>query len=139
MTNEHYLIVSYFLFGLLSLALGLAAYRVLRHSFAAIAEAVASLRATMLRRTLVLSLALAAFLGFISVDYRGGCGKPYEDTVNDRGYLHQINRQQLQHAGNLIVFTVLVWAFLMVILLGVWRRKKEEASSGEQPRSGGMG
>ena len=127
MTNEHYLIVSYFVFGLVSLALGVAAYRVLRRPFAAIAEAVAGLRGAMLRRTLALSLALAAVLGFVSINYRG-CGKSYDDIVKDRAYTEQINQLQLQHAGNWIVFAVLAWAFLTVVFLAVWRKKQEPGS-----------
>ena len=127
MTNEHYLIVSYFVFGLVSLALGVAAYRVLRRPFAAIAEAVAGLRGAMLRRTLALSLALAAVLGFVSINYRG-CGKSYDDIVKDRAYMEQINQLQLQHAGNWIVFAVLAWAFLTVVFLAVWRKKQEPGS-----------
>jgi len=137
MSNEHYLIVSYFVFALVSLALGVAAYRVLRRPFAAIAEAVAGLRGVMLRRTLALSLALAAVLGFLSVSYVD-CNRGYDQIVKDRSLMDEINRQQLQHAGNWIVFAVLAWGFMVVVLLAIWRRKKQQEGSGDQARSGGI-
>jgi len=125
MTNDCYLIVTYFLFAIASLSLGVAAYRVLRRPFEAVAEAVAGMRAATLKRTLALSITLAAVLGFLSVSYLD-CNKGYDEIVKDRSYMDQINRQQLQHAGNWIVFAVLAWGFLVVILLAVWRRKKQE-------------
>jgi ABC-type uncharacterized transport system permease subunit len=125
MSNEHYLIASYFVVGFVSLALGVAAYRVLRQPFAAVAEATAGRRATLLKRTLALSLVLAAILGFISVNYRA-CGKSYDDVVKDRDYLQEINRQQLQHASNWIVAALFASAFLVVILLAIRRRKNQE-------------
>jgi hypothetical protein len=134
MTNEHYLIVSYFLVGFLSLGIGVAANRMLRRPFAIIAEAVAGKDSVLLKRPLALSLALGAVLGFLSVSYRA-CGMSYEEIVKDRSYLVQVNRQQLQRAADWIVYAVFAWAFLVVILLGVWRRRKEE-SSGEQPLTG---
>jgi hypothetical protein len=127
MTNEHYLIVSYFLFGLVSLLLGVSAYCVLRRSFAVIAEAVAGLRVAMLRRTLALSLALAAVLGFLSVSYRG-CGMSYEEILKERSYLVQKNQEQLQGAGNWIAGTVLVWGVVVVIGLVAVRRKEESSA-----------
>ena len=69
MTNEHYLVVSYFLVAFVSLGLGVLVYRVLRTPFAAIAELVAAgkFRATILKRVLSVSLTMAALLGFLSV------------------------------------------------------------------------
>jgi len=125
MSNEHYLIVSYFVVGFASLSLGVAAYRVLRRPFAAIAEAVAGkVRSALLKRTLALSLALAAVLGFLSVNYKS-CGVSYEDVVKDRSYLVQKNQEQLQGAGNWIAYTVLAWGVVVVIGLVAVRRKEE--------------
>jgi len=129
MTNEHYLIVSYFLFGLVSLALGVAAYRVLQRPFAAIAEAVAGrFRSSILKRALAVSMAMAAVVGFLSVSYRG-CGMSYEQIVKDRSYLEQVNRHQLQSTGNWIVYAVFAWGFVVVICLAVLRRKKESSGN----------
>jgi hypothetical protein len=135
MTNAHYLIVSYFAFGFLSLGLGAAAYWVLRRPFAAIAETVAGrFRSSLLKRVLAVSMTSAAVLGFLSVSYtQQGCGKSYEQVVEDRGYMQQVNRQQLQGAGNWIAYTACAWGIIVVICLVVGRRKEE--GPGDQRRS----
>lgn len=130
MTNEHYLVVSYFLVSFVSLGLGVVVYRVLRTPFAAIAELVAGkFRATILKRALSVSLAMAAVLGFLSVSYT--CGMNYEQVVKDRDYMVQVNREQLQGAGNWIVYVVLGWGFVVAICLAVLRTKKPERN--DQP------
>jgi hypothetical protein len=128
MTNEHYLIVSYFLFGFVSLSLGVAAYCVLRRPFAAIAEAVAGqFRSSILKRALAVSMTMAAVVGFLSVSYtQQACGKSYEQIVKDRSFLVQMNEQQLQAASDWIVYAVFAWCVVVVICLAVLRRKKEE-------------
>ena len=130
MTNDRYLIVSYFVLALVSLSLGVAAYLVLRRPFAAIAEAVAGgTRRTILKRVLAVSMTMAAVLGFLSVSYtQEGCGRTYEEVVKDRGYLVQINRQQFQSASDWTVYAVFAWAIVVVICLAVLRRKKEETT-----------
>jgi hypothetical protein len=125
MTNEHYLIVSYFVVALVSLGLGVAADCVLRKPFAAIGEAAAGKsRLRTWKRTLTLSLTLAAALGFLSVSYPG-CGKSYAEIVEDRSYLAQMNREQLQAASDWVVYTVLAWCLVVVICLVVMRRKEQ--------------
>lgn len=125
MTNEHYLIVSYFVVALVSIGLGVAADRVLRGPFAAICEAVTSKsRLSTWKRTLTLSMTMAAVLGFLSVRYRG-CGKSYAEIVNDRSYLVQMNREQLRATSDWIVYAVFAWCLVVVICLVVVRRKEK--------------
>jgi hypothetical protein len=130
MTNGHYLIVSYFLFGLVSLGLGVAAYLVLRRPFAAIAEAVAGgFRSSILKRALAVSMALAAVLGFLSVSYtqRGCTTYKYEQVIEDRSYLVEVNQQQLQSAGNWIACAVFASGVVVLICLVALRRKEESS------------
>jgi len=130
MSNEHYLIVSYFLFGLVSLGLGVAAYLVLRRSFAAIADAVAGrFRSSILKRTLAVSMTLAAVLGFLSVSYtqRGCSTYNYEQVIEDRSYLVQVNQQQLQRSSDWIVYAVFASGVVVLICLVVLRRKEESS------------
>jgi hypothetical protein len=127
MTNERYLIVSYFLFGLLSLGLGVAAFRVLRRPFSAVAETVAGkFRSPILKRALAVSLTMAAVLGFLSVNYRA-CGMSYEEVVKDRSYLEQVNRQQLQGTADWIVYAVFAWGVVVLICLVALRRKEDSS------------
>jgi len=131
MTNEHYLIVSYFVVALVSLGLGVAAERALRGPFAAICEAVTGKsRLSTWKRTLTLSMTMAAVLGFLSVSYRG-CGKSYAEIVEDRSYLVQMNREQLQAASDWIVYAVFAWCLVVVICLVVVRRKEKGSAVNE--------
>jgi hypothetical protein len=126
MTNEHYLIVSYFSVAFVSVCLGVVVHRLLRAPFAAIAEAVAGrLRATALKRTLSVALTMAAVLGFVSVNYKG-CGKNYDEVVKDRGYLVQMNQEQLNSTVDWIVYAVFGWGVVVVICLATARRKEPE-------------
>ena len=118
MSNEHYLIVSYFLVAFVSLGLGIAVYRVLRSPFAAIADAVTGrLRSRVLTRALGVFMTLAAVLGFLSVSYtEKGC-MSYEAVVKNRDYLVQINQRQLQRTGDWIVSAVFLWCIVVLICL----------------------
>jgi hypothetical protein len=128
MSNGHYLIVSYFLFGLVSLGLGAAAYLVLRRPFAAIADAVAGrFHSSILKRALAVSLPLAAVLGFLSVSYtqRGCSTYNYEQVINDRSYLVEVNQQQLQHSSEWVVYVVFASGVVVLICLVILRKKEE--------------
>jgi len=117
-SNEHYLIVSYFVVGLVSLCLGIAVYRVLRTPFAAIAEAATGrLRSRVLTRALGIFMTLAAALGFLSVSYtEKGC-MSYEAVVKNRDYLVQVNQQQLQRTADWTVAAVFLWCVVVLICL----------------------
>ncbi len=126
MSNEHYLIVSYFLVAFVSLCLGAVAYRALRTPFAAIAELVAGTSSTILKRALAVSMTMAAVLGFLGVSYtQKGCMN-YEHVVKNRDYLVQLNREQLQGTGNWIVYAVFTWCVVVLICLLVLRNKESE-------------
>ncbi|HUM03961.1 MAG TPA: hypothetical protein VLT90_00775 [Terriglobales bacterium] len=129
MSNEHYLIASYFLVALVSLCLGVLAYRALRAPFAAIADLVAGRTgSTILKRALAASMTMAAVVGFLSVSYtQRGCMK-YEQVVKSRDYLVQVNREQLQGTGNWIVYAVFAWCVVILICLLVLRKKETEHS-----------
>jgi hypothetical protein len=121
-SNEHYLIVSYFLVGLVSLCLGIAVYRVLRTPFAAIAEAATGrLRSRVLTRALGFCMTLAAVLGFLSVSYnQRGCVS-YEQVIKNRYSLVQNSKEQLQGTGEWIVSAVFLWCIVVLICLVVLR------------------
>jgi hypothetical protein len=128
-SNERYLIVSYFLVGLVSLSLGIAVYRVLRAPFAAIAEAVTGRgRSRLLTRALGVSTSLAGVLGFLSVSYtqRSCSTLSYERVVESRDYLVQINQQQLQKTGDWIVSAIVLWCTVVTICLIALRRARDK-------------
>jgi len=122
-SNEHYLIVSYFLAGLVSLCLGTAVYRVLRAPFAAIAEAAAGrFRSRVLTRALGVFMTLAAVLGFLSVSYnQRGC-MSYEQVIKNRYFLEQNTKQQLQRTADWTVAAVFFGCVVVLICLIALRR-----------------
>lgn len=122
MSNERYLIVSYFLVGVVSLCLGIVTYRVLRSPFAAIAEAATGrLRSRALTRALGIFMTLSAVLGFLSVSYnQRGCVS-YEQVIKNRYLLEQNNKEQLQATANWIVAAVFLWCIVVLICVLAWR------------------
>jgi len=121
-SNEHYLIVSYFLFVLVSLCLGVAVYRILRTPLAAIAEsATARFGSQLLTRAMAVCMTIAAVAGFLSVSYtQKGC-RSYEQVVKDREYLIQMNQEQVARTSDWLVWAVFVWCLVVLFCLLAWR------------------
>ena len=68
---------------------------------------------------------MAAVLGFLSVSYTS-CGKNYDQIVNNREYLVEVNRKQLQSTGDWVVYAVFAWGVVVVICLAAARKKEPE-------------
>jgi len=122
-SNEHYLIVSYFLFALVSLCMGVAVYRILRTPFAAIAEsATARFGSRLLTRVMAVCMTIAAVVGFLGVSYtQKGC-RSYEQVIKDREYLIQMNQQQVARTSDWLVWAVFLWCIVVLFCLLAWRR-----------------
>jgi hypothetical protein len=123
MTNEHYLVVSYFGGAVISLVIGLAAFFWLRIPLRGIATALPwkELR-ELLSRLFPLGIVLPALLGFISVSYRGCNLQEYEKIVAERSYLVSKSQQQISASLTYVVWAVFAWSALIAILLAVKRR-----------------
>jgi len=139
MSNERYLIVSYFVFAVVCLGLGLLVYLILRKPFEGIAEAIVGNRSTILKRALVVSLTAAASLGFLGFSYnQKGCVS-YEQVISNRYFLVDANVEQVQGAADWIVGTVFVWGVVIVIgLAAVKNRKAGELRNSIGPTSRGQ-
>lgn len=117
MTNERYLIVSYFLAAALSAGLGILVYLFLRRPFSSVADAASGRRLpSLLKRLLPCGLVFPALLGFISVSYQG-CNKTYEQVVESRDYLIQKNQEQISSALLYILGAVLFWDVIVLLTL----------------------
>ncbi len=123
MSNDHFLIVSYFLVGAVTLGLGVVVYRVLRNPFAAVAEAVAGkFGSRILTRVLAACMTLAGVVGFLSISYtQQGCWN-YEQVVKNRDYLVQMNQQQLDRTSDWIIAAVFLWCVVVLLCLVAGRR-----------------
>jgi len=123
MSNERYLIVSYFLVAVVCLGMGILAYGILRRPFERIAEAIVGSRGAVLKRALAVSMT-AAVLGFLGFSYnQKGCVS-YQQIVSNRYFLETANVEQVQGAADWIAWTVLAWGVVVVICLAVLRKNK---------------
>lgn len=122
MSNERYLIVSYFFFAVVCLGMGVLAYGILRRPFERIAEATLGGRSPVLKRVLALTMTAAGALGFLGFSYnQKGC-TTYEQVVSNRYFLVQANVEQVQGAADWMVWTVLAWGVVVVICLTTLRK-----------------
>ncbi len=118
MTNERYLIASYFVGVGLSAGLGTLVYLFLRHPFDGLADAVRGKRLpSMLKRLLPCGLLFPALLGFVSVSYRGCNRTTYEEIVQSRQYLIQKNQEQISSTLFFILVAVLFWDVIVLLIL----------------------
>ena len=118
MTNDHYLILSYFVCATLSVVLGTLAYLFFRHPFAALATATSQNRLrSALKRLFPLGLVFPAVLGFVSVSYISCNRTSYEEIVQSRAYLFSKNQEQISSILLSIVTAVLVWDVVIIFVL----------------------
>jgi hypothetical protein len=129
MTNERYLIASYFAGAALSAGLGSMVYLFLRHPFGGVADAASGKGLTsMLKRLLHWGLLLPALLGFVSVSYQG-CGRhSYEEIVQDRSYLVEKNQEQISSVLIYILVAIVFWDVIVLLVL------KHAQNSGNDPQ-----
>lgn len=123
MSNELYLIVSYFLSAFVCLGLGVLAYWILRRPFERIAEATVGSRGAVLKRWLAVSMTAAAVLGFLGFSYtQNGCVS-YQQVISSRNVLVEANVEQVQGATDWIACTVLAWGVVVVICLKALQKR----------------
>ena len=117
MSNERYLIISYFGFAALCLGLGVLIAQILRKPFEAIVDATVGARNKLVKRTMTATLISAGVLGFLGYSYnQKGCIS-YQQVIQNRQTLVDANVHQVQGASHWIVFTVIVWGLVVVLCL----------------------
>ena len=127
MSNERYLIASYFAFAILCFGLGLLVFYILRRPFERVADSIlGDSRRTLLKRALILSMTAASVLGFLGVSYnQQGCTK-YEQIIKERAYLVDRNIEQMKNATDWIVWTLLLWCVVVATALAASRKQKSD-------------
>lgn len=129
MTNEQYLVVSYFTVGLLSFAFALATYLLLRHSFIGVTQAVRGKLSIILRRLFFIGIILPALVGFFSVSFRSCSKETYVQIIADRSYLVAKNQEQLSTSLSYIVIALLLWGLIILGAFIINRNHKIGESS----------
>lgn len=123
MSNDAYLIASYFGAVALCFGLGFAAYRWLRRPLQETADSLPQKNwSRMIRRAFPLSTILFVLSGCLSVDYYGCGQKGYKDIVSDRSYIRSKNAEQLPEALDGIFWAVGLWATILAVALRASRR-----------------
>ena len=118
MSNNEYLVVSYWSMGALSAVAGCAAWVWLRDPTERLAGAVRRDVLPMVRRILPAGLILPAIAGFCSVNYRD-CVSHTDigSIVADRSYLVAKTHEQAQQAVAYLKWAVLVWCVFATLML----------------------
>lgn len=118
MSNEQYLIVSYFTVGLLVLGIACLTYLLLRRSFIETTKNLPQKRFSyILKRAFPLCIIFTALAGFLSVSFRSCEKDTYNKIIEDRAYLVLKNQEQLLISLSCIVIALLVAAILMLGIL----------------------
>jgi hypothetical protein len=119
MGNEAYLIFTYFLTGLISFCLGLAAYLWLRRPVGQIADAQPGKAwGSILKKSFPISTIILALAAFMSVSYADGCpARSYEKIVADRGFMLAKNQQQISATLSALALGIFLWGLIILLCL----------------------
>jgi hypothetical protein len=138
MTNEQYLVVSYFAAGAGSVALAGATYALLRRSFAGVAAVPAGGAFGRILRPLFLpGLLLPALAGFLGVAFKSCTRDTYAEVVADRAYLVSRNQAQVQAALSRLWLALLVWGLIVTLGVALTARGRRQTAGGEAPGNRG--
>jgi hypothetical protein len=133
MSNEQYLIVSYFFAGVLSIMIAIAAYAYLRRPLAGLAHAFPNRDlASVLKKLFPAGLVLPALAGFLSVSYRSCQHESYQAIIADRSYLVAKNQEQLSAICFFLMLAVLGWGIVVFLSL-VTQPKQPGPGGGGEP------
>jgi hypothetical protein len=135
MSNEQYLIVSYFFVCGLAMATAVAAYAYLRRPLAGLARAFPSRHlASVLKKLFPAGLVLPALAGFLSVSYRSCQHESYQSIIADRSYLVGKNQEQLSAICSFLILAVLGWGIVVLLSLVTQPKEPERGGDGEAER-----
>lgn len=122
MTNEQYLIVSYFTAGGSGVVLACVTGLVLRGPLRSAVARFSAPAQRLMGRTLFAWLLMGALLAFMSVGYFGDCSHhTYKSIVEDLPWMVGKTRQQAQNIFGCLLAGVLTYATALAIVLGLWR------------------
>jgi hypothetical protein len=128
MTNEGYVIASYFVSAALSAGLGTIVYLFLRRPFGGVADAASGKRlSSILKRLLPWGLLFPPLLGFVSVFYQGCNRTTYEEIIQSRNYLVEKNQEQISSVLLYILVAVVFWDVIVLLILKYAQNSRNES------------
>lgn len=129
MTNEQYLVASYFTVGVFSLGIGAGVYARLRKPLEDYLSALAwSAVREALSRVFPAGILLPALLGFVTVAYRGCKHERYSEIIADRPYLEHKNMEQIGATLKYLLWAVVVWSLVLAVLAALKQRNERGRS-----------
>jgi hypothetical protein len=127
MTNEQYLIVSYFLVAGGSVAAGAVTALILRGPLRKAIAWIAAPAGRFLGRGLVAWTLLAAMLGFLSVSYFDCGHKTYDSIVQDRDHMVQVTHSQIQTIFLWLLIALMAYALGLAVMLALpWTKRTDK-------------
>ncbi|MBN1866982.1 hypothetical protein JW916_06785 [Candidatus Sumerlaeota bacterium] len=116
MSNDQYLVVSYFVVGGACVVLALATYALLRRSFFALTRVAPGGRlGRVYRRLFLFGVVVPALTGFFSVSFYSCEISSYDAVVKDRSYLVRKNQEQMATTLSYTCAALLTWGCLVAI------------------------
>lgn len=113
MTNEQYLITSYFTVGALCTGLAAAAYLFLRHSFIGIIRHIPFKQIPwILKRLFLIGILFPALFGFFSVTFYSCSKDTYEKVIADKDYLIEKNKEEISTSASYVVMALFAWGVI---------------------------
>ena len=130
MSNEEYLIISYFVVGIFCCVLPVIVYLFLRGSFMNIISLLPEKHfSKILRKLFFIGIFLPALLGFFSVSFKGCSIDTYDEIIKKRSYLVQKNKEQLSSSLNHTVYALMFWSvavFSFILIVKKHRGKSND-------------
>jgi hypothetical protein len=124
MENEHFLIISYTIIGLLSLGFAMLTYIWLRESFNGIMKVIPEKFSRILKKLFFLGIVFPAMAGFFSVSFRSCSKQTYAKIIAERSYLIAKNQEQLSTSLTYIVIALMAWGIVLLSALMVGENRK---------------
>jgi len=125
MTNEQYLVLSYFLVAALCLGLGTVCCLFLRTPLHILASNLPWKNWTrLLTRLFPVGILLPVLMGFASVSYRGCNVQSYDQILRNRAYLVNVNHHQLRTSILYLICAVLIWDAMLLLVMVAVRRSR---------------
>lgn len=115
MTNENYLIVSYFIVFIISLSLGIFTYKCLKSAFEKICKE--PKLSKILNRMFPFGIIFPAIIGYMSVSFYSCDKDNYQKVVEKKSYLIGKNLEQLSATLNYLVCALVIWSVIILIYI----------------------
>jgi len=127
MTNEEYLIISYFTVGILCVALSVLVYVLLRDSFyITVSSYYRNKLPIILKRLFLIGILFSALIGFFSVSYTD-CKGSYQGVISERAFLVEKSQAQLSAVMLYIVVAIIMWSLMVAVILMIRNKKGDKA------------